>query len=98
MIDELIKELNELYKYKEKYGYVIQEKRMLSTMLLEYMDREYNNQTYETRCKLYEKEVCKCCRYNDYCDHLLPQDILKPIPSDKGWIPSKVSCGKFKWS
>ena len=98
MIDELIKELNELYKYKERYEYAMKDKKILSDMLLEYMNKEYSNQTYEKRCELYEKEICKCCRYNNCCDLLLPQDILKPIPSDKGWVPSKISCGKFEWS
>lgn len=98
MIDELIKELNELLEYKDEYEMAMKDKQRMSDMLLEYMEKEYENQTYEKRCTLYEKEVCKCCRYNNCCAHLLPKDISKPIPSDKGWIPAKISCKKFEWS
>lgn len=97
MINELIKELNELLEYKDKYEMATKDKQRMSDELLKYMNKEYENQTYEERCKLYKEETCKCCRYNDYCPYLLPQDISKPIPSDMGWIPAKISCGKFEW-
>lgn len=98
MIDELIQELNELLEYKDKYEMAMKGKQRMSDELLKYMNTEYENQTYEERYELYKKEICKCCRYNNCCDYLLPKDILKPVPSDKGWIPAKISCKKFEWS
>ena len=62
------------------------------------MNKEYENQNYESRCLLHKKDLCNICLCNNYCDMELPQDILKPTPSDKAWIPSKKTCEFFKWS
>ena len=38
------------------------------------------------------------CKYEDYCDASLSEDIWKPIPSEKAWIPARKGCEKFEWS
>lgn len=43
MVEELIKELNELQEYKKKYECVQKEKQKMSDLLYEYMMREYEN-------------------------------------------------------
>ena len=38
---------------------------------------EYENTSYEERCDLHIKNMCKDCRYRDYCEvnKDFPQDI-----------------------
>lgn len=98
MIEELIKDINELTKYKNMYECAMKDKEKMSEMLLYYMNKEYENQSYESRCLLHKKDLCGGCLHNDYCTKELPQDVLKPIPSGKAWIPSKKICEAFKWS
>ena len=94
MIDEFIEELKELQSYKKRYEYAVKDKQVMSDMLFKYMLKEYDNTSYEQRCKLHEEDICKNCVRNDCCEHDLPQDILKLIPSDKAWIPAKKICIK----
>lgn len=101
MLDELLKEIEVLRSYKNLYECALSDKQVMSDKLYEYMTKEYENTSYEDKCKSYIKDTCSCCRYRLYgCDHQnnLPEDILKPIPSDKAWIPSRKTCGYFKWS
>lgn len=97
MLEELLKEINELKQYKERYEFAIKDKKEMSQLLYEYMMKDYKNTTKEERVAQYKKECCSCCRYDCYdCD--FPDDIMKPVPSEDAWIPSRVSCGKFRWA
>lgn len=100
MLDELLKEIQELKEFKKKYEYALKDKQKMSDKLYEYMMKEYENTPYEDRCDLHVKNMCKDCRYRDYCELNtdFPQEIWMPIPSDKAWIPGHKNCGKFEWS
>ena len=97
MIETLIKDIEELISYKEKYEHAIADKKTMSDKLYEYMLKEWESMGREERVLQY-KENCRGCRHKDYCSIGLPEDIGKPIPSEKAWIPARVSCGKFEWS
>jgi hypothetical protein len=98
MLEELLKEINELKEYKERYELANKDKERMSEMLYHYMMVEYESMTREEKVNVYRENSCSCCRYRHDCTIGLPEDIWKPIPSDIAWIPSRVSCGKFKWS
>ena len=99
MLDDLIKELNELKEYKKKYECALKDKQSMSDLLYKFMIQEYQNFSYEQRCEMYKEECCKCCMYRDYClQEDLPDNILKPIPSESGWIQRRTGCERFKWS
>lgn len=101
MIEELIKELTELQSYKQKYEYAQKDKQTMSDKLYEYMMKEYENTSYEDRCKEHIEKTCSACRYRFYDCNLqnkFPVDIWKPVESDKAWIPDRKSCEKFEWS
>ena len=74
MINELINEIKELQKYKEKYLYAEKDKERMSDLLYEYMMREYKRMPKQKRIEKYEEECCKCCRYREYCNFDLPQN------------------------
>lgn len=94
MIDELIKEIQELKEYKEKYFKLVGEKQRLSDELYKYMMKEYEKMSLGQCVDAYENEWCICCKhYKEQC--ILPEDILRPIRSDKAWIPEKKSCDSF---
>ena len=97
MLEKFLKEINELKEYKKKYEHAVADKKTMSDVLYEYMLKEYNSMTTEERISVYKEENCRCCRYRD-CDCDIPDDVTKPIPSDKGWIPARKSCGSFEWS
>ena len=98
MLEELLKEINKLKEYKKKYEYAIKDKQKMSDLLYTYMMEEWEHMDREDRVLAYKRSSCESCRYYDCCSISLPEDIWKPIRSDKAWIPSRVSCGKFKWS
>lgn len=101
MLDELLKEIDELKKYKKLYEQQKKDKSRMSEELYELMMYKYNNIPYEERAEDYKKDMCKDCRHNYYDCEIkikLPEDIRKPIPSDKEWIPGTRGCGEFKWS
>jgi hypothetical protein len=101
MLDELLKEINEIKEYKKLYESQKKDKIRMSEALYELMMYKYNNISYEERAEDYRKDMCKDCMYNYYDCEIktkLPDDIRKPISSDKGWIPSTKGCGEFKWS
>ncbi len=98
MLEELLKEFDELREYKKRYEYAVKEKERMSELLYEYMMKEYEGMTKEERANQYKREWCACCRYNDICDFKYPEDICKPILSDKAWIPARVGCNRFEWS
>lgn len=98
MLDELLKEINELKEYKNKYEYALKDKQRMSDLLYDYMMREWESMSREDRVVAYQKNNCSSCRHYGYCNIGLPEDILKPIPSDKAWIPYIKNCGSFQWS
>ena len=98
MLEEFLKEFNELKEYKKKYEYAIKDKETMSELLYEYMMKEYESISVEERVLVYRMDFCSNCRHRYYCTIDLPEDICKPIPSDKGWIPARVGCRKFEWS
>lgn len=98
MVEELIKELNELQEYKYKYECAQKDKQTMSDELYEYMKREYENMGREERIISHHAEFCNCCRYESYCTISLPEDIWEPVPSNKAWIPARKVCEKFEWS
>lgn len=101
MIEELIKELIELQSYKQKYEYAQKDKQTMSDKLYEYMMKEYENTSYEDRCKEHIEKTCSSCRHRFYdCDlqNNFPKDIWKSVESNKAWIPGRKSCEKFEWS
>lgn len=98
MLDELLKDINELKEYKKKYEYALKDKQTMSELLYDYMMREYESMTREEKVLVHQTNSCSACRHRDYCSIELPEDIWKPIPSDKAWIPARKSCGRFEWS
>ena len=100
MIEEFIKELQELLEYKKKYESAQKDKQKMSDLLFEYMMREYENTSYEDRCQEQRTNQCSACMFRHYdCPQdNFPDDIRLPIRSDRAWIPGIKSCEKFKWS
>lgn len=98
MLEELLREIGELQRYKTKYEYAVADKQTMSNLLYEYQLKEWENMSREERIAEYEHITCKLCRHSDYCSIELPEDIRKPIPSDTGYIPLRVDCGEFEWS
>lgn len=98
MLEQLIKELEELKELKVNYECSMKSRQRMSDMLYEYMTKEYEGTTYEERVSKFKQDTCKCCRFRDCCNLELPDDIGKPIPSKKAWIPATKSCGEFEWA
>ena len=69
MIEELIKELNELQEYKKKYERAQKYKKQMSDELYEYMMREYESMSREERIVSHRAECCNYCRYESYCNY-----------------------------
>ena len=100
MIEELIKEIEELKKYKFLYECQLKDKQRMSDMLFELMTKEYENTPLEVRKEKHIREQCKDCR-GEWCDcdhSRLPEDVYKPKVSDKAWIPAITICKDFEWS
>lgn len=101
MLEDLIKELQELKEYKKKYEQAEKDKQRMSDMLYEYMMDEYNRTPYEERARHYICHWCSCCMFRPYgkdkCDAELPEDIRIPIKSSNAWIPGKKQCCMFEW-
>lgn len=101
MVEEFVKEIKELLRCKQELEYIQEEKRTMSNELYKYMMKEYEKTSYEDRCKEHIKKTCSMCRYRyDDCDlqNNFPEDIWKPIESNRAWIPGRKSCDKFQWS
>lgn len=96
MLDELLKEIEDLKTYKIKYKNLQADKQKMSDMLYELMLREYETKTYEQRVEEYRKNMCQCCKFNG-CACILPQDIGLPIQSNEAWIPATKGCKEFEW-
>ena len=100
MLNELIDEIKQLQEYKQKYESQAKDKQKMSDELFKLMMDKYNNQTHEERSKLHNEELCRSCKFRDYCQERydLPEDIWKPIEGEKAWIPGHTTCGGFAWS
>lgn len=99
MLEDFIKDINELIEYKIKYEYAIKNKQKMSDALYDLDLERYNIQTFEERKQNYIKDLCNCCRFDFYCNKdKIPENILMPIKSDKAWFPSKISCSEFQWN
>lgn len=96
MLDELIKELQELKDYKKRYESVLKDKEKMSDLLFELMTEKYNNTPYEDRKNHFINTTCKCCR-RYFCNLEIPEDIELPIRSNIGWIPATKGCINFEW-
>ena len=101
LLDLIMDELVELKEYKEKYESQKKDKKTMSDELYQLMLEKYNTMSYEERVAYHKKNICKDCRYgcpNWGPDPDFPEDILKPIPSKKEWIPGTNICEEFEWS
>ncbi len=99
MINELIKDMEELLQYKKKYESAIKDKQTMSNLLYEYMLKEYENTPKEERIANFKLKECVACKFCFECDYRsIPDDVGKPIPSNDGWIPNKKRCEDFQWS
>ena len=98
MLDELLKDIDELKKYKKKYENAIKDIQTMSDLLYTYMKKEWESMSREDRVIAYQRSSCESCRHYDCCSISLPEDIWKPIQSDKAWIPARKNCGNFQWS
>ena len=98
MLDDFLKEIQELKEYKQKYDFAMQDKQRMSDELFKLMSEQYNKTSLEDRISNFRKEICSCCRYRDDCEMELPENIGEPIISDKAWIPTTKSCGEFHWA
>ena len=58
MLEQLLEEINELKKYKERYELAERDKERMSEMLYDYMMKEYESMTKEERIEKYKKECC----------------------------------------
>ena len=96
MLDELMKDLQELKDYKKRYEFVIKDKQRMSDLLFELMTEKYNNTSYEDRKKHFIDTTCKCCRHY-MCNLEISEDIELPIKSNIRWIPATKSCANFEW-
>lgn len=97
MLEELLKEINELKQYKKLYEYAVKDKEQMSKLLYEYMVKEYNTMTDEERVAKHREAFCCYCRYDD-CKCNFQKDLWLPIPSEKAYIPGRMLCDNFEWS
>jgi len=99
MLDELLKEIQELQGFKNKYEFSLIDKQKMSDKLYELQTEIYNSKTFEERKKMQIDLNCTCCRGKDYCDKsIIEYDVMMPIPSNCAWMPSIKCCKKFEWS
>lgn len=98
IIEDFIKEYQELKKYKQLYKCQEEDKKKMSEKLYEYELKDYKQKDYKQRVEEHIKEQCKDCKWfygrNEDCEWLegtpetrLPQDILKPIKSEENYFP-----------
>ena len=101
MLEDLVKEIQELQEYKEKYECALKDKQRMSDKLYEYMMDEYSRTPYEERSDYHVEHWCRDCRCrpcDEYkCSMELPEDIMIPIPSNNAYFPPKKLCEEFEW-
>lgn len=97
ILDELIKEIQDLKEKEKQLEYLKKDKKKMADKLLEYELKEYENTSIEERKAKYFKETCSCCRFNCENSNGLPDDIGKPIESIVDYFPSHKGCKDFEW-
>lgn len=108
IIKKIIKEYQELEKYKSLYECQRADKQKMAEALYEYEVKEYNQKSYEQRVEEHIKETCKDCRWyygqDKECKWLkgtpkerLPKNILEPKKTKEDFFPGKVICEDFVW-
>lgn len=99
MLEELLKEIEELKKYKKKYECAEKDKEYMSNYIYKEELNKFKETSYEVRANTHREEKCRCCRFNNDCNikDCLPEDIGKPT-KNKGWMPGYKVCEEFKWS
>lgn len=96
-IDEFIKEIEELKRKAEELEYLKIDKTKMADKLYEYELKEYEKATVDERKEKFFNEYCLHCRHE--CDNKdkLPDDIDKPIRTDKDYFPAHKICKDFEW-
>jgi len=90
------KQVNE--QIEKKYSYLLADKKKMSEELYLVMSENYEKTPFEERKDKYKKDMCRCCRFNWDCDKsIIPENILKPVQSDRDWFPPKIGCEDFEW-
>lgn len=79
ILDRVLNEINELKEFKRLYESQKKDKERMSEKLYELMMYKYNNTPYDERVAEYKKESCSCCKYEDYCEIKIPENILEPV-------------------
>ena len=103
MLDEMIKEIEELKKYKKKYENTQKDKQRMSDIIYYYMMKEYENKSYDERVKEHINKTCISCKYYDkysnkcYNNIVLKDNVGQPVKSNNGWIPATIGCSEFEW-
>jgi hypothetical protein len=97
MLENLMKEINELQEKARELEHLKQDKKAIADKLLEYELKEYENTPVEERKEKYFKEMCRCCRYDCESKDGLPDDIGKPVKSKVDYFPAHKGCKDFEW-
>lgn len=97
MLNEIIKEIEDLKKKSEELEYLKKDKKKMADKLLEYELKEFENTSIKERKDKYFKETCRCCGFHCESTKSLPDDIGKPIKSDVDYFPAHKGCKDFEW-
>lgn len=97
MIDEFIKEIQELKEKCKQLESLKVDKKKMADKLLEYELKEYEQIPIQERKEKYFNETCINCRRGCIGSSGLPDDIGKPIKSEFDYFPSHKSCEIFEW-
>lgn len=85
-------------EFKEKDEYLLLDKKKMSEELYSLLLEKYERTPFDERKEKYKEDMCRCCRFNWNCDKsIIPKNILKPVESDRDWIPARIGCEDFKW-
>ena len=97
MIEEIIKELQNLLNIKEELENLKIDKKKMADKLLEYELKEFEKTSIADRKEKYFSEWCIHCRYNCNDKRRLPNDIGKPEKSEFDFFPGQKCCKDFEW-
>lgn len=97
MIDDFIKEIQELKEKCKKLESLKVDKKKMADKLLEYELKEYEQIPIQERKEKYFNKTCIHCRRGCIGSSGLPDDIGKPIKSEVDYFPSHKRCEDFMW-
>lgn len=97
IIDSIIKELENLKRYKEMYENQKKERKVMRDKIYELMMKEYDRLEYKDKVKDFQENTCIICRHNKDCNITLPQDISIPVQLFNSDIPPTRGCLSFEW-